>query len=355
VTRGADTVVDWTACTNPKPIDLAGAADGDYRVAVRARDAAGNVSATQTSDYELDATPPAVPTVTAAPASEDVDRSPTWSFAGEKEAVFSCSLTRGTEVVSAESSCAGTKTYNLSGAKPGTYTFTVEATDAAGNESPVRTAQYTLAAAPKAGPGTGGGSGSPGSGSGDLTRGGDAGSGDGTGAADGTAGSGSESGSGSPTTAGPGQPTGSGGTRIPASSPTTRDGANGAGAPAPGTSAASPAGDRAAGATPGSDGPRTARSNAAAGGSPATGDRDTDRSARGMTDKVGDAVGRAGRGTARALTGDVGKAVFPVTLLLILGGFLLVQSRIDRDEPKLAMAPIDSEPDLEFGPPPTRR
>jgi len=356
VTRGPDTVVDWTACTNPKPFDLAGATDGDYRVTIRARDAAGNVSAAQTSDYELDSTPPATPTVTAAPASEDIDRSPTWSFAGENEAVFSCSLTRGTEVVAAESSCAGTKTYNLSGAKPGTYTFTVEATDAAGNESPVRSARYTLAAAPaKSSTGSGGGSGSSGSGSGDLTRGGDAGSGDGTGAAGGGADAGSAS-TDSPTGNGAGQPAASGGTRVPATSPSTRAGANGRGGstPAPGA-AASQGGDRAPGATSGGGGAGRAGSGDAAGDNPIAGDSSTPRSERDMAGKVGDAVGRVGRGTARALTGDVGKAVFPMTLLLILGGFLLVQSRIDRDEPKLAMAPIDSEPDLEFGPPPTRR
>jgi hypothetical protein len=44
-----------------------------------------------------------------------------------------------------------------------------------------------------------------------------------------------------------------------------------------------------------------------------------------------------------------------MSILIILGGFLLVQSRIDRGDPKLALAPIDADPDLEFRPPPTRR
>ena len=164
----------------------------------------------------------------------------------------------------------------------------------------------------------------------------------------------------SPTAAGPGQPTASGGARVPASSPTTRTGTGGTGGGtrAPGTAGPAQAGGRADGTAAGSNSGGTARGagrDNAAGGNPAPGGADTDRSRRDMAGKVGDAVGRAGRGTARALTGDVGKAVFPMTLLIILGGFLLVQSRIDRDDPKLAMAPIESEPDLEFGPPPTRR
>jgi hypothetical protein len=44
-----------------------------------------------------------------------------------------------------------------------------------------------------------------------------------------------------------------------------------------------------------------------------------------------------------------------MSLLIILAGFLLIQNRIDRGDPKLAMAPIDGDPDLEFRPPPTRR
>jgi hypothetical protein len=51
----------------------------------------------------------------------------------------------------------------------------------------------------------------------------------------------------------------------------------------------------------------------------------------------------------------VAKKVFPISVLILLGGFLLIQGRIDRGEPKLALAPIEGEPDLEFEPPPTRR
>ena len=41
-----------------------------------------------------------------------------------------------------------------------------------------------------------------------------------------------------------------------------------------------------------------------------------------------------------------------VVLLLLLVAFLTVQDRIDRNDPKLALAPVYGEPDLGFGPPP---
>jgi hypothetical protein len=47
------------------------------------------------------------------------------------------------------------------------------------------------------------------------------------------------------------------------------------------------------------------------------------------------------------------KSVFPFSLILIVFGFLGIQSRIDRSDPKLALAPLTADPDLEFSPPPT--
>jgi len=356
VTRGQATVVDWTPCTNGRRFDL-GAVDGDYRVTVRARDAAGNVGPGATSSYQRDATPPAVPTLSAAPKPDDIDRSPTWSFSAESGARFSCTLTRGSDVVGAKTSCAGAKTYNLSGAQPGTYTFSVEATDAAGNTSAPRVAKYVLAAAPaKATGGTGGGAGSGGSGSVPGT-GPSASAGGGSGPADAGAGAG-------PSAAGGGaqQPRSSGATRVPstsysASTPGRRPATGGS--PARASHGPASTGSRAAGTTRRGD--RDGAGSAAGDrrvGAPdapnAAGRRDAG-SERGLRDKLEGAIGSPGRDVARALTGDVAKKVFPVSVLVLLGLFLLVQSRIDRGEPKLALAPIDADPDLEFGPPPTLR
>jgi hypothetical protein len=264
--------------------------------------------------------------------------------------------------VSAQSSCAGAKTYNLSGAGPGAYTFTVEATDAAGNKSPARAARYVLAAAPAKGSGSGGsGSGSAGgNGAGGLDSGGGANGGDGpTGAGSGAA-------SDAPGAAGSGQPTAGAGSRSPATSRGARTGQPGDDRPRGSSTAADRAGatggarngnDTGAGAGSGGAATADGTGTGAASGSPAerADDEVGARGDRGLPDKAKGAVGDAARETAKALTGDVGKAVFPMSLLIVLGAFLLVQGRIDRGDPKLAMAPIDAEPALPFEPPPTRR
>jgi len=47
-----------------------------------------------------------------------------------------------------------------------------------------------------------------------------------------------------------------------------------------------------------------------------------------------------------------GAAAFPLGLLALVGGFLLVQHFIDRGDPKLALAPSSSQTRRQFGPPP---
>ena len=42
------------------------------------------------------------------------------------------------------------------------------------------------------------------------------------------------------------------------------------------------------------------------------------------------------------------KAAFPIALLVVVGIFLMIQDRIDRKDPKLALAPVYAEPDLYF-------
>lgn len=44
------------------------------------------------------------------------------------------------------------------------------------------------------------------------------------------------------------------------------------------------------------------------------------------------------------------KPQFPLLLLVVVALFLLIQNRIDRKDPKLASAPVESEPMLGFGP-----
>jgi hypothetical protein len=46
---------------------------------------------------------------------------------------------------------------------------------------------------------------------------------------------------------------------------------------------------------------------------------------------------------------------FPLSVLVLLVLFLLLQDRIDRRDPKLALAPEHAEPDLRFSPAPARQ
>jgi hypothetical protein len=48
----------------------------------------------------------------------------------------------------------------------------------------------------------------------------------------------------------------------------------------------------------------------------------------------------------QALSGSTETLAFPLTLILVLGAFLLVQGRLDRSDPKLALAPVDPDDDI---------
>lgn len=68
--------------------------------------------------------------------------------------------------------------------------------------------------------------------------------------------------------------------------------------------------------------------------------------------------GRAAKALAHALAAFASaivrhpdKSFFPLSLLLIVAGFLSLQGRIDKSDPKLALAPVYPDPDLEFPPP----
>jgi hypothetical protein len=58
----------------------------------------------------------------------------------------------------------------------------------------------------------------------------------------------------------------------------------------------------------------------------------------------------------KRITAAIGKrSVFPSLLVLVFVLFLVIQDRIDRRDPKLALAPVRPIPDLMFAPPPTER
>jgi hypothetical protein len=80
-------------------------------------------------------------------------------------------------------------------------------------------------------------------------------------------------------------------------------------------------------------------------GSPATGGKKSVLTASGgfITPDVPKAIGKTLAQVAQ-------KPTIPLVLLGVVVGFLLLQNRIDRRDPKLASAPVGAEPELDFGP-----
>jgi hypothetical protein len=56
-------------------------------------------------------------------------------------------------------------------------------------------------------------------------------------------------------------------------------------------------------------------------------------------------------GVVKAVTDGRDHGTFPLALLAIVIFFLIVQNRIDRRDPKLALAAVSADEDLEFRPP----
>ncbi len=152
LTQGGTTISGWAPCSSPQNYDLTGQPDGTYTFSVEATDQAGNTGPAATSNYTLDTTPPAAPTITSSPSSPGNSLSPSWSFSGESGASFQCKLTQGGTTISGWAPCTSPQNNDLTGQPDGTYTFSVEATDQAGNTGPAATSNYTLDTTPPAAP-----------------------------------------------------------------------------------------------------------------------------------------------------------------------------------------------------------
>jgi uncharacterized delta-60 repeat protein len=124
---------------------------GTHTMAIRARDAAGNVDATPPSKtwvvQEPDTTPPET-TITFGPSGVVATRTASFGYSSsEGGSTFECSLSGGSYNGAFYSCAAGsTAYYNL---LDGAYTFQVRATDAAGNVDPTPAVQsFTVDAPP---------------------------------------------------------------------------------------------------------------------------------------------------------------------------------------------------------------
>jgi hypothetical protein len=105
-------------CTTAVTLDLSNATDGDYVLAVRATDPAGNLSAPATSTYRFDSSAPAAPKVVGPPTPGTV-RNPVWRISSSAPA--ECRLTRGITVVRDWASCGTSYAADLYGQPDGAY------------------------------------------------------------------------------------------------------------------------------------------------------------------------------------------------------------------------------------------
>jgi hypothetical protein len=306
--------VAWAPCASPRSFKLTGRDDGDYFFEARTTDAAGNVSATLRDGYVFDTTPPREPEIAGTPGATGSDRSPAWSFTSELDASFECQLKRGATSVEDWASCTSPKRYVLPSGDAGEYGFAVRATDAAGNTGKIATSSYRLvpATSPAAG-GSGGGAPSPGA----------------------------PSDPSAPAAGGDKQPRRAAGS-DPEGAPSAESNEGGAAARARtggrGREAASPA-------------PRPGSPGSASRGQGSPDARASEPRDEGVVGKTLDTARRAVERAVTVAADNADKSIFPLSLVVIVAGFLLLQGRIDRNDPKLALAPALADTQMEFGPP----
>jgi hypothetical protein len=238
------------------------------------------------------------------------DETPVFEFTGEPGATYECTLMRGGQVVYDRAACDSPKSFDLTSEPDGTYTLAVHARDVAGNVGAAGSGDYTLQrSAPAAG----------------------------------------QPDSSAPGVADPRKPDSEGG---PGATPgfgsgtPTADSADGAGdqpAPKPEAKAAAPSQRAVAKAISGDLAKRLHGLTGSEAAAPA-------KKHSGAATKVVKTLGKV----AGAALRNADKTVFPTLLILMVVGFFGIQNRIDRNDPKLGLSPVFADPDLEFGPPPTK-
>ena len=137
VDDGAATVVckvdNVTVPCSAPGFTTAALADGAHSVVITATDAAGNTGQS-TVLFIVDTAPPVV-TITGGPTGTINVPDATFTFTSEAGAIFECSIDGG-----AFTGCSSPKSYTVAA---GAHTFSVRATDAAGNPSAVASRSWT--------------------------------------------------------------------------------------------------------------------------------------------------------------------------------------------------------------------
>jgi hypothetical protein len=366
-----DVVAGPVACTDLFTGDFTALPDGSYILAVVVTDTAGNPAPPALSVYLLDRTAPVPPTVVP-PASPGNTTSPRWLVTAPRGATLTCTLLRGRAVVLGPGACPVGGLVSLLGKPDGTYTMRVTATDAAGNVSAASVTTYVLDTVAPAAPTLD--YGSPSAGTSRTPFWGFTLPAGATGRCELLSGSTVVAvdndcrGAVSFTITGTDGPYE---VRIIAV-----DAAGNTGAP---LLVGYQLYGHGAGAGVGGGGPGGSRS--------ARGPRRPSQSAvQRIIDHLGAVAGQTGRVVRKAaggvgaalpslpvvrdpLTNNVSQAVqnvinavskagggtgFPLLLLVVVGLFLMAQSRMDRRDPKLALASVAADDNLQFGPPPSR-
>ena len=339
----------FSACTSPATYSLVG--DGLYTFSVYAVNASGT-SATASGTYTLDTSAPAAPVIGSGPASPGTDMTPRWTFTAEADSTSECMLASGTTVVTTWEPCSGSAKYSVADA--GSYVFSVRSRDASGNISPTSSAVYVFEPDSRGATTPTGPTSAPG-----LNK------ADGTPASTLAPGFGARPAQGVPT-AGPR----SAPALVPAAAPTPAPAPTVTPEPARPVSVVSP--DRFTRTAAPELGPASGlapRSAAAAVAPARTSARARHAVVRPPTPSELGAIDESaappallpsrGEDDVAETILDVGlqtvkKSAFPFFLLLIVLLFLVVQDRIDRRDPKLALAPVYRDVALSFTPPPTQ-
>jgi len=124
----------YSSCTSPK--DYTGLGEGNHTFSVTATDSAGNTGPAATRSWTIDTTAPTA-SITGGPADPTNSTSASLAFSSEPGAGFQCKLDAGSY-----SSCTSPKDYT--GLGEGNHTFSVTATDSAGNTGPAATRSWTI-------------------------------------------------------------------------------------------------------------------------------------------------------------------------------------------------------------------
>ncbi len=278
------------------------------------------MSAVRGDSYELDTESPTAPKLVRSPGAEGSDHSPTWAFTGEGGANFDCLLRRDGQKGDGWEACTSPQRYALGDDASGDYAFAVRATDRAGNTGSSVTGDYRLLAKAAGG----GAASAPTPAASDPSKGA-------------PAPAPTKDDDDTPATAGPSKPAAS-------EKGSTAAGSKGRAGDKP--AARHARGDKPAERDRGAAPARSSRPDAGAGDKPER---------RNALNKTLDFVGQSFERSVEAVSENADKSVFPLSLLLLVGAFLVIQGRIDRNDPKLAQAPTQADTQVPFGPPVTAR